>query len=184
MPNIHLALMHYPVLGKRGEEIAAAVTNLDVHDIARTARTYAVKAVYIVTPLTDQLEMVDKIRRYWISGAGSVHNPKRKEAFSILHLRDSLDAVTADMERDGRGAPALVATSARERDGVLPFERFKSMLADGRPYLLLFGTAWGLSETVFQRADYTLAPVAGPGAYNHLPVRAAVAVVLDRLQGR
>ena len=52
-----------------------------------------------------------------------------------------------------------------------------------QPYLLIFGTGWGLTETVFSRADVVLEPVRGPGSYNHLSVRSAVAIILDRLFG-
>ncbi|MCP4687771.1 MAG: RNA methyltransferase, partial [Desulfobacterales bacterium] len=34
-PNLHLALLHYPVVNKNGEPVASAVTNLDLHDISR-----------------------------------------------------------------------------------------------------------------------------------------------------
>ena len=57
MPNLYLALTHYPVVNKRGEIIASALTNLDLHDIARVARTYGVKGYYVITPLEDQREL-------------------------------------------------------------------------------------------------------------------------------
>ena len=41
--------------------IASAVTNLDLHDIARAARTYAVDGVYVVTPLEDQRALVERL---------------------------------------------------------------------------------------------------------------------------
>jgi hypothetical protein len=47
--------------------------------------------------------------------------------------------------------------------------------------LLLFGTGWGLADEVLEAADALLPPLAGPSGYNHLSVRAAAAIVLDRL---
>jgi hypothetical protein len=53
-----------------------------------------------------------------------------------------------------------------------------------RPYLILLGTGWGLTETVFSQSDYVLEAVAGDSDYNHLSVRSAAAIILDRLIGR
>jgi len=53
-----------------------------------------------------------------------------------------------------------------------------------QPWLLLFGTAWGLASSVTGESDHVLEPVTGPGNYNHLSVRSAAAVILDRLLGR
>jgi len=52
--DLYVALVHYPVLNRKGEIIASALTNLDLHDLARTARTYNIPSCYIVTPLKDQ----------------------------------------------------------------------------------------------------------------------------------
>jgi hypothetical protein len=49
------------------------------------------------------------------------------------------------------------------------------------PYLLLLGTGWGLSDDCFEAADFILEPIAGAGTYNHLSVRSAAAILLDRL---
>jgi len=57
-------------------------------------------------------------------------------------------------------------------------------LRKGTPCLLVFGTAWGLSESIKRAADYVLDPVKGNTNYNHLPVRAAAAIILDRLLGQ
>ena len=42
---IAVALVHYPIVDRRGDVVNTAVTNLDLHDIARTARTYGVPSV-------------------------------------------------------------------------------------------------------------------------------------------
>jgi hypothetical protein len=54
---------------------------------------------------------------------------------------------------------------------------------DTPPVLLLFGTGFGMAPAVLERADLALPPVFGPGAYNHLSVRAAAGIILDRLRG-
>jgi hypothetical protein len=58
------------------------------------------------------------------------------------------------------------------------------MVRADRLMLLLFGTAWGLVEGMFEQADYLLDPVEGYTDYNHLSVRSAAAIILDRLAGR
>jgi hypothetical protein len=54
-----------------------------------------------------------------------------------------------------------------------------------KPVLLLFGTGWGLAREVLDGADAVVAPIRASEAsgYNHLSVRAACAILLDRLRG-
>ena len=48
--NLMVALVHHPVVDKNGDTIAAAVTALDLHDIARAAKTFGVDTLYLVSP--------------------------------------------------------------------------------------------------------------------------------------
>ena len=59
----------------------------------------------------------------------------------------------------------------------------KQIFEDDKPYLLLFGTGWGLTDEVMAMSDYILEPIRANSKYNHLSVRAAVAIILDRLFG-
>jgi hypothetical protein len=185
-PNLYLALVHYPVINKHGDVIASAVTNLDVHDIARAAATYGVRGFYVVTPLVDQITLIQRLISHWTSGAGAVYNPQRRRALELVRIKENLNDVMADIHCDNGGAelPRTVVTSARNQRPVIGFETLRRMIGEGPPYLLVFGTAWGLSETLMSAADFALAPVKGPTTYNHLSVRSAVTVVLDRLLGR
>ncbi len=45
------------------------------------------------------------------------------------------------------------------------------------------GTGWGLSDEIFAASGMTLEPIKGCGDYNHLSVRSATAIMLDRLLG-
>lgn len=47
MANLYLGLVHYPIYNKNMQVIATAVTNFDIHDISRTARTYDVKNIFV-----------------------------------------------------------------------------------------------------------------------------------------
>jgi hypothetical protein len=57
----------------------------------------------------------------------------------------------------------------------------RETLEEGGPHVLLFGTGWGLTREFLASCDYMLKPIEGLGGYNHLPVRSAVAIILDRL---
>jgi hypothetical protein len=48
----------------------------------------------------------------------------------------------------------------------------------------MFGTGWGMIDELIERADYYLDPIEGPVEYNHLSVRSACAIILDRLTGK
>lgn len=181
-PSLHLALIHHPVLNRNGEVISSAITNLDLHDIARAARTYGAKSYYVVTPLEDQARMAARIVSHWTEGAGAGHNPMRRAALEMIRVRDCLEEVIAEISA-GEGAPRIVATSARQDAACISFEGLRQRLAGGRPHLLLLGTAWGLAEEVLAAADDRLAPIRAGAGYNHLSVRSAAAVILDRLMG-
>ena len=47
--------------------------------------------------------------------------------------------------------------------------------------MLLFGTAGGISPNLLDKADVVLEPLGGNFTYNHLSVRTAVAIFIDRL---
>lgn len=180
-PKIYLALVHYPVVNKNGEAIASAVTNLDLHDIARAARTYGVRAFYVVTPVADQICLAQRIVAHWTTGAGGRYNPKRREALELVRVSESLDAVADAIARDAGTPPRTVATGAKIRPDTVSFGVLRDAVKGGTPHLLIFGTAWGLSEDVIAGADQVLEPVRGAADYNHLSVRSAVAIILDRL---
>ncbi len=179
-----MALLHYPVVNKNGETIASAVTNLDLHDISRSAKTYGVRAFYVVTPLTDQRKLVEKIVAHWLIGTGGTYNPKRKEALKLIVVKNSLDEVIDHIRKDTGKAPKTIVTSANQHPRNISFKRFREMLQAGPSYLLILGTGWGLTESFIAEADYVLNPVLGNTGYNHLAVRCAAAVMLDRLLGR
>lgn len=183
-PNLSLALVHYPVTNKNGKEICSAVTNLDLHDIARAGRTYGVKAYYVVTPLPDQKVLVERISSHWTEGHGGQVNPARREALGLIRVASSLEEAIRAIEKKGEGRPKVAVTTARNAVDVVSHEAFRETIKDGRPYLLVFGTAWGLSPSIIETADYVLEPVLGVADYNHLSVRSAVSIILDRLLSR
>ena len=77
--------------------------------------------------------------------------------------------------------PSRFFTGASRTDGLSVEEC--CLLLEQVPLLLVFGTGWGLAPEVFDRGWTVLEPIRGRGVYNHLPVRAAAAIILDRLLG-
>jgi len=182
--NVSIALVHYPVYDKNRQVVATAVTNLDLHDIARAARTYGLFRYYVVTPVSEQRELAERIGSHWREGWGAAYNPERKKALELMRVVDSLDAAREEIALVSGKPVKLVATGALERPGSISPDELSDLIRDpSQPYLLLFGTGWGLVDEVFQQADLVLDPIRGAGDYNHLPVRSAAAIILDRILG-
>lgn len=181
---LYIALLHHPVLNKHGAIVTTSITNFDLHDLARTSRTYGVKKSFIVTPSLAQQGMAQYIKKYWRQGYGSEYNSDRCEAFEDLEITSDLGETRLTIQETHGSPPALIATSAKTHHQSISCQELRQVL-DGstRPALLLFGTGWGIAPSVIAEVDYVLAPVKGTTSYNHLPVRAAVAIILDRLLG-
>ena len=87
-------------------------------------------------------------------------------------------------------APLVIGTSARpeldrkgrEKRPATPFAEVRRSLGK-RPVLLVLGTSHGLAPEVLAQCEGVLPPLRWMDSYNHLPVRAAAAVLLDRLLG-
>lgn len=183
--RVSMALVHYPVRTREGKQTAAAVTPISVHDLARVARTYDMEAFYVVTPLRSQQALLSRIKRHWSTGYGASYNPSRKEALELLRLVDSLNEAISDITVRHGCQPKLVATGASGRKSNIGFDELKRDIFEAKsPYLLLFGTSWGLDREIMDECDHILDPVMGLAGYNHLPVREAAAIIIDRLLGR
>jgi len=180
-----MALVHHPVLNRRGEVICAALTNLDLHDLARVAATYGVRRLFVVIPLDDQRALAARLVGHWVSGFGAAYNADRKRAMSLIAVVAGLAEAVEYIAAECGKKPRLVATAARElASPLVAYDDLGRELREGDgPCLLLFGTASGMAEELLNEADCLLAPIRGAGDYNHLSVRSAAAVVLDRLVG-
>ena len=184
MSEVHIALLHHPVLNKEGRIVSTAVTNLDIHDNARSACTFGVKSYHIVTPLDAQVELVSRILSHWCKGFGARRVPNRVDAMNLVRVSRSLDDAIGEIMGTREGMPFIISTCARRRKKIETCAEIRKMLASrSGPFLLLFGTGYGLSEEVFERSDAVLEPIGNPDGWNHLSVRGAVAITLDRLLG-
>ena len=181
---IYIALLHYPVYDRQERVTATALTTLDVHDVARLARTYGLKGFYVVTPLRSQQTLTRQLIDHWVTGRGAAYNPTRKEALSLVRIVDNLETVLARIEKEEGRRAKTIATTARRYTGSRSYQEMNTILGDGGdvPFLILLGTGWGLTREVTEQADYLLEPIEGKG-YNHLSVRTAAAIILDRLLG-
>jgi tRNA (guanine37-N1)-methyltransferase len=183
--SVYVALLHYPVYDKNGQVVTTAVTNMDIHDIARSGRTYGIRGFYVVTPVKALQKLARKIIQHWELGYGSQYNVTRKEALALARITDTLDDALIDIERECGEKPLLVVTSARPGGERTSFTELRDVLIKvSQPLLLILGTGWGLTEAIFSRSDYVLEAIEGPTDYNHLSVRSAAAIILDRLLGR
>ncbi len=183
-PRVDVALVHAPVINRQGEVIGSAVTNLDLHDIARACRTFGVDTYWVITPFARQRKLSEQIISHWLAGHGKKANPDRGEALSLVRIQADLDGVIEQVRAKWRQKPVVVATCAGEgQEEMISYSALRDRIRQEAPVLLLFGTAWGLAPQVYTRVTATLPPVHGFGDYNHLSVRSAASIILDRLLG-
>ncbi len=183
----YLALLHHPVYDKNRRIVTTAVTNLDIHDLARASRTYALAGYYVVTPIDRQQELVARIRDHWTKGHGSRANKPRRNALELLRIAAALEDVVAEVAAAHDGVEPAVAVTTARPDGravVATSDLFDWPGLVERPLVLVFGTGWGLTPHVLDQADICLEPIEGLDGYNHLSVRSAVSIYLDRIFGR
>ncbi len=186
--SLYLGLVHYPIKSKDGRIVQTSVTNLDIHDIARTAKTYDLNGYFLIAPPLMQTELIDKIIGHWSHGYGSEYNPDRNEALSLVEKAESIEDACKRIEtRNGLKTVVIITDAKIHQDSRnITCNSLQNMLKlHDFNFLLLFGTGWGLADAVIAKADYILEPVRPPGRhlYNHLSVRAAAAIIIDRIIG-
>ena len=185
MSRIALALVHHPVLDRGGVTVTTAITNLDLHDLARSARTYGIADLFIVHPIEAQRLLAERVQQHWVEGSGRRRIPDRALAMSLLRVVPALEDAYAAL--GGREAIEVWTTAASSRGAdVVAYPSARARLAAAtRPVLILFGTGWGLTAELVASAELRLEPIRARAetGYNHLSVRAACAITLDRLLG-
>ncbi len=182
MGAVYLAIIHYPVLDKRGDTVATSLTNLELHDVARSCMTFGVELCYIVTPLRRQTSIAERLIEHWESGYGARYNPDRAQALTKIRLVGDIEEMMKEIR--AAGSPVVIGTSSRQGSEIVKYEELRSWIRkDDRPFLLLFGTGWGLPPIVTEQCDRMLMPIRGRGDYNHLSLRVAIGIILDRILG-
>lgn len=185
IPRHYCALLHSDIILPNDEIGTTSVTSLDIHDIARSAKTYGLKKYFIVTPLIDQQKIVTRLLDFWKSSSGIDYNKNRHDAICLVELSESLDDAIAAIEKIEGKRPIVLATSARadQSDRLITFYDQTKVWQQDRPVLIIFGTGRGMSSALIEKADFLLVPVEGFSDFNHLSVRSAVAIILDRWLG-
>lgn len=186
IPAHYVALMHSGVMLADGNrEGNSSVTSIDVHDIARSARTFGVRHYFVVTELLDQQAIVNRLLYFWQDGAGVTYRESRHEALKEVSCIARLQAVIEEIEQREGKRPLVIVTSAKEvaeQKNITYYDQ-ERVWAEKRPVLILFGTAHGLGPSIIDQCDYVLTPIEGFSSFNHLSVRSAAAIVLDRWLG-
>jgi hypothetical protein len=180
--SFYLALLHYPVYNKNREIIVTSIVIHDIHDIARCGRTYGAKKFYIVQPFKQEQEIVNRIMVFWNS-SGKSYNPNRSDAISIVSVKDNFENVLQEIRDIEKVEPVVVGTSAQNRGKTIPYKEVTELEKE-KPVLLVFGTGWGIAKELESKFDYFLPPIKGKTDFNHLSVRSAAAIIMDRLFGQ
>ena len=180
--DIYVTLVHHPIKNKDGEIVTTAVTNMDVHDIARLSATFGFKAYYVVTPISEQQALVERIISHWKGTYGRLRNNNRSAALNFVEISSSLEDAILDIEKKTGKKVITIATSAKQSDRNISIPDFASKeFSKDNAYLLMFGTGWGLADSVMNSTDYIFEPLSYETGYNHLSVRSAVSIIMDRL---
>lgn len=185
IPNHYVCLMHSQVIVKSGSEGTTSITSIDIHDLARSSSTYGVNNVFIVSPLEDQQSIIGEFLAFWHSAEGAQYNQTRHNAVSRVIPTRTFEQVIAEIEKREGIKPLIIATSAKPSDQAqtIDYHSQGKVWQHNRPVLFVFGTGQGLAPSLLEQCDYLLIPVYGMTNYNHLSVRSAVAIILDRWFG-
>lgn len=179
-------LVHYPVFDKNQAVVATSITPIDLHDISRSSRTFGVKGFFVISPTPLQNKIAQEMLDFWQEGFGAEYNKTRTEALSMMRIVEDINAAVMSIEKMTGKKPEVWVTSAKKIAGNIDYDAGRERLINNAdtPVLLLFGTGYGLVEAVIEKADICLEEISCPlSDYNHLSVRSAAAIILDRLLG-
>ena len=156
-PPFYVALLHHPIVNKQGEIITTSVTNMDIHDISRSARTYGAEGYEVITPIDQQHQVVKRILDHWNSPSVLKKHPDRVEAVSRVRLSRSFEETKERIYAEHGQMPEVVMPDARPIPNSVSYSEYRSELQNPRlrghdkPVVIVFGTGWGISETFFPR---------------------------------
>ncbi|MCK4359222.1 MAG: RNA methyltransferase [Candidatus Cloacimonetes bacterium] len=179
--NIYVGLVHYPVYNKKRETVCTSITNLDLHDIARSCKTYGIMNLFIINPQESQKQIFIRLKKFWKSDIAKRYNIDRFDAFDIIEFVSDISSAKVWIEKKFNSQPIVISTSARKATGSLKYKEVRDILRRSFPKLILFGTGNGLADKVINQSNFHLQEIKGVRNYNHLSVRSAVSVTLDRL---
>ena len=98
LPDLSVILLHDQMLDKQGKLVTTSLTLMDIHDIARSGRTYGVRNIFIAHPSPSLRKLGRTIKTHWEEGFGATYNPSRKDAMEILDPPELRDEVQKNLE--------------------------------------------------------------------------------------
>ncbi|MGQ9845603.1 MAG: RNA methyltransferase [Caldisericia bacterium] len=180
--KIYIALIHYPVFDKNKRIITSSIVPYDIVDMSRASKTFNVKNFYVVHPYKNQRDTIKRVIKFWTLEKGSFYNEDRKKALELVKIKRSLKEVIKEIKKIEGIEPKIVLTCAKKYEENISYEFLKSIILKF-PVLILFGTGWGIVKEKIM-FDYILEPILGfpiNNEYNHLTVRSACSIILDRI---
>ena len=171
-------------MNRKDQPIGAALTTIDLHDIARACITFGVRGFFVVTPYEDQAELATQVIDHWTKGVGGEVNPFRKKALELIRVSRTFGKAIEEIEKEREEPVVTIATSAKgakDIPGSIATENLRQKLDNKDSHVLIFGTAWGLAKDLIESCDFILNPIVGNNEYNHLSVRSAASIYLDRI---
>ncbi|MBQ7739498.1 MAG: tRNA (guanine(37)-N(1))-methyltransferase, partial [Desulfovibrionaceae bacterium] len=182
--NLSFCLVHHPVKIE-GQIGTSSLTNLDIHDIARVSASYGLGPFFVVTPLADQLTILENILQHWTKGLAGQRHPDR--AYALSHVRpaksleEALSLATSELGIRPTGILSSASWPKKPKLPLVSAGEVKEILAKS-PVMVLLGTAQGLADEALDYCAAQMRPVRFLG-FNHLSVRSAAAILADRIVG-
>lgn len=168
------------MLNRLGEVISSTVDSFDFFDASRLALTYGVDRMYIVHPEPAQQALVSRLIAH---GQAQGRQDAQRGHFEHSVGVHDLQAAIDDVQARCQCRPKVVATTARSGPPKVGLGSLRDSLSPQRPQLWLIGKAWGMTQAVIDGADCVAASIDTGTGYNHLSVRSALAIYIDRMLG-
>lgn len=178
--GFYLALVHYPVLNRLGEVISSTVDSFDFFDASRLALTYGIEQMYLVHPKAAQQALIARLIEH--GQAQGRENADRGYFDHSQGVRDLETAIEDVTQRSGH-RPKIIATTAKPDYSRVSVQSLRDSLAPDAPQLWLIGKAWGMTPELIQGADAVVESIDAKTGYNHLSVRSAISIYVDRMLG-
>ncbi len=186
IPNHYCALLHNDVVLKDGSVGQSTITSIDIHDIARSSKTYGIKEYFLVTRLAAQSQLAENFLDFWKDDEAACLNRSRAEVLAFVTVKKEIEDCIEHIKKIEGMSPILVVTSSRREiphEHMITFHDQGKLWREKRPILFIFGTSHGISPEVMNSCDFRLIPLEGLEEFNFLSVRSAVGIVLDRWLG-
>ena len=106
--------------------------------------------------------MRETIINHWRQGYGATYNPTRGVALEIIYIVNTLEECSNRIKTIEAESPTIVVTGAKAKVKCIEYDYFRDMLHTSMsttPILLLFGTGWGMEDSIFLQADLCLKPI-------------------------